>query len=287
MGKYLDPTNDVAFKKVFSDKRRMLKFMNAILRLAPEDHIIDFTYITTEQVPDLGQLKRGIVDLKCEDKKGRIYIVEMQNGYADCFTNRLQLYGAQSITSQLKRGMTYKNLKPVVIIVLLTGFDLHDDDIDQDVIHFHETVNLKTKKCSLNLLKYVIVELDKFHKNEDELESAEDQWLYFMSISEDAKHPPRTLHDADIESAYECIAMYNWSVGELEAYQSAKMALDTEQLTRHAKYEQGKAEGRGEEKIAIARNLIIAGLSNDMIAASTKLSIEEVQGLRKEILVEA
>lgn len=31
--RYLDPANDVAFKKIFKDKQRLRDFLNAILRL--------------------------------------------------------------------------------------------------------------------------------------------------------------------------------------------------------------------------------------------------------------
>lgn len=31
--RYVDPTNDVIFKKIFSDKDRLIDFLNAVLRL--------------------------------------------------------------------------------------------------------------------------------------------------------------------------------------------------------------------------------------------------------------
>lgn len=64
MQRYLDPTNDVAFKKLFTDKARLISFLNNIMRLPEELTIIDLEYISNEQVPDLGQNKRSIVDVK-------------------------------------------------------------------------------------------------------------------------------------------------------------------------------------------------------------------------------
>ncbi|KDO03374.1 hypothetical protein [Rickettsia tamurae] len=55
MQRYLDPTNDVAFKKLFTDKTRLLSFLNNIMRLPEELRIIDLEYISNEQVPDLAQ----------------------------------------------------------------------------------------------------------------------------------------------------------------------------------------------------------------------------------------
>ncbi|MCX4084016.1 hypothetical protein N7281_03950 [Rickettsia hoogstraalii] len=36
MQRYLDPTNDVAFKKLFTDKTRLISFLNNIMRLPEE-----------------------------------------------------------------------------------------------------------------------------------------------------------------------------------------------------------------------------------------------------------
>ena len=49
MQRYLDGTNDVAFKKLFSEK--LINLLNSLLRLSKGDRIIDLSYITTEQLP--------------------------------------------------------------------------------------------------------------------------------------------------------------------------------------------------------------------------------------------
>ncbi|WP_231288698.1 hypothetical protein [Rickettsia rhipicephali] len=47
MQRYLDGTNDVAFKKLFSDKVQLINLLNSLLRLSKGDRIIDLSYITT------------------------------------------------------------------------------------------------------------------------------------------------------------------------------------------------------------------------------------------------
>ncbi|KJV78319.1 MULTISPECIES: hypothetical protein [spotted fever group] len=51
MQRYLDGTNDIAFKKLFSDKVKLINLLNSLLRLSKGDRIIDLSYITTEQLP--------------------------------------------------------------------------------------------------------------------------------------------------------------------------------------------------------------------------------------------
>ena len=78
MQRYLDGTNDVAFKKLFSDKVKLINLLNSLLRLSKGDRIIDLSYITTEQLPLFLEGKRSLFDLKVKDETGRWYIIEMQ-----------------------------------------------------------------------------------------------------------------------------------------------------------------------------------------------------------------
>ncbi|BAW82815.1 PD-(D/E)XK nuclease family transposase [Rickettsia japonica] len=73
------------------------------MRLPEELRIIDLEYISNEQVPDLWQNKRSIVDEKVRDNSGNIYIVEMQNGYANAFLARVQILQLYSIFFAIKK----------------------------------------------------------------------------------------------------------------------------------------------------------------------------------------
>src|SRR5580700_2453154 len=77
MSRYLDPKSDVVFKKVFGQHPHLLKsFLNAVLPLAPGELIETLEYLPSEQIPDIPILKRTIVDVKCYDQQGKIFIVE-------------------------------------------------------------------------------------------------------------------------------------------------------------------------------------------------------------------
>lgn len=76
MSRYLDLKNDLVFKKVFGEHPHLLKsFLNAVLPLPIDRHIEDLEYLPSEQVPIIPILKRPIVDVKCRDNKGNIFIV--------------------------------------------------------------------------------------------------------------------------------------------------------------------------------------------------------------------
>jgi hypothetical protein len=73
MPRYLDPKNDLVFKKIFGEHPNLLMdFLNALLPLPADGLIVALEYLALEQIPVIpGLLKRGIVDVKCRDQQGR------------------------------------------------------------------------------------------------------------------------------------------------------------------------------------------------------------------------
>ena len=79
-GKYLDPKNDFAFRKIFgSDKHKdiLMHFLNDIVeskyRTTP---IVKVSFLKTIQDPEIAAKKQSIVDVLCEDQEGKQYIIE-------------------------------------------------------------------------------------------------------------------------------------------------------------------------------------------------------------------
>jgi len=58
--RYLDPTNDVAFKKLFNKKERLINLLNSILKLTVGARIKELDYIPVEQMPLFSDGKRNI-----------------------------------------------------------------------------------------------------------------------------------------------------------------------------------------------------------------------------------
>ncbi|MBH1988601.1 MAG: Rpn family recombination-promoting nuclease/putative transposase [Myxococcaceae bacterium] len=114
MQRYLDPTNDVGFKKVFSDPIRMMDFLNSILRLPAGKKIQQVDFVPTEQIPDLGQGKRSLFDLKCQDESGTYFLIEMQCRRSPTFLKRMQYYGAHAYTSQIQTGKKHARCSEIV-----------------------------------------------------------------------------------------------------------------------------------------------------------------------------
>ena len=75
--RYLDPKNDLVFKKVFGEHVNILKsFLNALLPLDEGQYIKHIEYLPPELVPEIPIIKNSIVDVRCQDNQGRQFIVE-------------------------------------------------------------------------------------------------------------------------------------------------------------------------------------------------------------------
>ena len=76
--KYLDPKNDLTFRKIFGEHPNIMKsFLNSILPLDEGQFIETITYEDSSLIPELPELKRSIVDVRCTDNHNRQFIVEM------------------------------------------------------------------------------------------------------------------------------------------------------------------------------------------------------------------
>ena len=241
--RYLDPTNDISFKKVFAtedNKPSLISFLNAILRLKQEDWIKEVSLLPQEESPLIDGGKRVVFDVKCKDEKGHEFIVEMQNRKVPEFIKRSQYYVSHCYVSQIGKGISYFELKPVVLIAL-SNFDLFTDD--EDPISYHQTLNIKTHNNHLKDLEYVFVELPKFTKSAKELQSIEDQWLYFLKHADDLKEIPQSIVSKEIIKAFNTLEQFNWNTEEYDAYVRSNIGLTDEYTAinrQHEKREEKK-----------------------------------------------
>lgn len=75
---YLDPKNDITFRKVFGEHPNvLLSFLNALLPLPDNRPVVAIDYVNTEMLPDIPVLKNTIVDIRCRDVEGRQFLVEI------------------------------------------------------------------------------------------------------------------------------------------------------------------------------------------------------------------
>ena len=99
LSKFLDPKNDIAFRKVFGSEKHkdiVIHFINDILELKGNDQIENVEFLSPIQNPEIASKKQSIVDVLCKAKNGIQIIVEMQVAPTKGFEKRAQYYAAKA-----------------------------------------------------------------------------------------------------------------------------------------------------------------------------------------------
>ena len=290
MSRYLDPTNDVSFRKLFgtaAHKPLLISFLNSILGLEGARKIKEVELLPKDQAPLIKETKASVLDIKCTDERNFQYIVEMQNKSIPGFIKRTQFYVAHSYVTQFPAGSDYLALRPVILLaianhVLFPG--------KEKVISYHKTLDTETLENDLEDLSYVFVELPKFEKQVGALSTVQDQWVYFFKNWSETQEVPTNV-EGEIAEAYRSMEEYNWSQAEREAYVKANIALVDEFDARRKEREEGHMEGRkegisiGEEqgkeqgKKEIAISMLQRGMKSDLISQLTGLSEHAIDQL--------
>ncbi len=271
--KFVDIKNDVAFRKIFGNENRkevLISFLNAVLLLQNNHKIVNVDILTPYQLPDIRGGKVTIVDIKAKDQNNKTYIVEMQVADVEGFDKRVLYYASKSYSAQIERGDEYQKLSPTYFIGIL------DFEVTQNssYISRHKIIDIETNEHYITDIEFNFIELTKFNKTENELNSIIDQWVYFLKNAENLNVIPDNIKDEGLKFAYQDADKHNWTKAELEAYDyvlmreqddRGRLLLATKKLQKN-----------------IGSKLIGLGLSDFEIATSTDLTIEEVIMLRGE-----
>ncbi|MFI4984166.1 MAG: Rpn family recombination-promoting nuclease/putative transposase, partial [Rickettsiales bacterium] len=235
--KYLDPKNDVAFKRIFGTEKHkdlLIHFLNDIL--SNEDKIEDVEFLKTFLDPEAASKKQSIVDVLCRDEKGVRYIVEMQVARSSGFEERAQYYAARAYVDQMKKGGAYEGLKRVIFLAI-TDFVMFPNKAGY--ISDHVTLDKKDKEHDLKAFSFTFIELPKFNKSRTEIKKLNtllEKWCYFFKYAPDTSEDEvDQLIGADIviKDAYQVLNRFRWSDEELLVYEGeVKRQMDEDAIER-------------------------------------------------------
>jgi predicted transposase/invertase (TIGR01784 family) len=289
--KYINAFTDFGFKRIFGtepNKDLLIDFLNQLF-LPENKKIVSLTYLPGERLGQVAGDRSGVFDIYCETEKGEKLIVEMQKARQDFFKDRSVFYSTFPIQDQAIRGELNFKLNAVYTVGIL-GFNFaeHADDAK----YFHHEVKLmdtKRKTVFFDKLTYIYLELPKFNKTEDELENDFDRWLYVLKNLHMFDNRPAKIENRIFKKLFEVAKIAAFTNDEKMAYEtSLKHLRDLNNVidtARREGVEEGRAEGKTENKIEIALKMLKDGLSSEMVAKYTGLTIEEVQALSNKNLL--
>ena len=286
--RFLDPKSDLVFKKIFGEHKDLVKsLLNSLLPLADDALIDTIEYLSPEQVPTIPTMRRTIVDVKCVDQKGRIFIVEMQLEWSASFMKRLQFGTAKAYVSQLDKGQDYSSIHPVYGLGLIGEIFDHASD---EWYHHYKTVNVTKPEKHLEGLELIFVELPKFKSTTHWEKKLGLLWIrFFNEISSMTEIPSEFSAIPELCKAIELTQEASYTRGELEAYDQYWDAVSTEKTIKidaeaKGKAEgmvEGKAEGMVEKSREIAMQLLNEDLPLDLIVRATNLTIDDIKKIKE------
>ena len=290
ISKFLDPKNDVAFRRIFGTEKNkdiLIHFINHILGLQGAEQVKEVTFQPTIQVPEIAAKKESVIDVLCKDAKGVQFIVEMQVAPQEGFIKRAQYYAAKAYSRQLNRGKEegsrYQDLKAVIFIAICDSTFFKEKEA---YLSRHVILDQETYSQDLEDFSFTFIELPKFKITDiEKLTNIVEKWCYFF------KHASSTTEadlrkiigkDHAIERAYEELNQFNWSEEELMAYEAAEKRSMDSQATEDYFFNQGIEKGKQQEKLEIAKSMLKEGLELDLIVRFTGLDKDSLSALRQQ-----
>ena len=194
--RYLDPKAYLTFKKVFGEHPDLvISLLNALLPFeTPEEEIQEIEYLTPELVPETPLKKNSIVDVRCKDKQGRQFLVEMQMLWSSAFMQRVLFNASKAYVRQLGgRESKYELLQPVYSLNLVNDIFLPDIP---DAYHDYKIVQVEHTDKVIEGLRFIFVELPKFTPKDFKGKKMAVLWLrYLTEINEQTRQAPQELLD--------------------------------------------------------------------------------------------
>ena len=273
--KYINPFTDYGFKKLFGEepnKDLLLDFLNVLLK-DEQGEIKDLTYLKSEHL-GTGELDRkAIFDLYCENEKGEKFIVELQKTKQNFFKDRTIYYSTFPIREQAKRADWNYELKAVYTIAIL-DFVFDEDKNEQPKFRYDiKLTDTETKKVFYDKLTFIYLEMPKFNKTVEELETRFDKWLYILRNLNRLDKVPDKLRERVFEKLFETAEIAKFTPDQIRSYEDSlkyyrdlKNSLDT-----------AKEEG----KIEVAAEMLKENEPFEKIIRFTGLSREQIEKLKK------
>lgn len=287
--RYLDPKADLTFKRVFGEHPDLvMSLLNALLPLTAGQEITDIEYLPSEMVPENPLRKNSIVDVRCKDKTGRQFIVEMQMIWSPEFKQRVLFNASKAYVRQINAGEQYELLQPVYSLNLVN--EVFEPEL-KGYYHHYQMVHVENSDKVIDGLQLIFVELPKFTPHTYSEKKMQVLWLrYLTEINEQTREVPEELMaNPEVKKAVNALEVSAFTDAQLAGYEKFWDIISTEKTLYNSAERkgmasgiaqgiaQGKEEGKNEERNLIALNLKKQGIPFELISQCTGLSVKEIE----------
>jgi len=285
--KYINPFTDYGFKRLFGEepnKPLLMDFLNELLK-EEQGQITELTYLKNENLGTGEVDRRAVFDLYCTSENGEKFIVELQKTKQKFFKDRTVYYSTFPVREQAERGSEWNfELKKVYMISILDFIFDEEKENKQKFRYDVKLTDIETKKVFYEKLTFIYLEMPKFNKEIEELQTRFEKWLYVLKNLHKLDRVPEKLRESIFMQLFEVAEIAKFTKEEyrhyedsLKHYRDLKNSLDTSK-------EEGKIEGRIEgeknKQIEIAKNMLLDNEPIEKIKKYTGLTAEEISKLK-------
>lgn len=277
MGTFIDPLTDYGFKRLFSGeptKELLIDFLNELFE--GRKVIRDLVYNKNERSGPMPKSRKMIFDLTCTGQDSEQFIIEVQRIQQHFFKDRAVYYSSRLIHDQAPQGDNWDYSLKEVYFIGIMDFIFEESD-KKNYLHWIRLSYEKSGKEFYNKLRYIFIEIPKFTKEETELKTGIDKWLFLLKNLSSLQKVPVILNSRIFSKLFQIAKVSNLNKEEYMKYEKDLMAswdeyaikktLETEHKTaikkaleegREKGLEKGLEKGREEGKAEGVRNLLLS-----------------------------
>jgi len=244
---FINPFTDFGFKKIFGEEQNkdlLIDFLNELLA-AQNQHISELVFKKNDRLGSDDLDRKVVFDLYCENEQGEKFTVELQKAKQAFFKDRMLYYSSFSVQEQGQKGDWDYQLKAIYVIAIL-DFIMDEDNSDKIVVSKNKMMDIERYKVFYDKLTFVTLQMPNFSKEEHELESNFDKWLYVIKNLHKLDHIPESIQERVFQKLFKVASYTALSKAEkakyedsLKYYNDLKNSLDTAQQEG---YQEARAE---------------------------------------------
>lgn len=142
----------------------------------------------------------------------------------------------------------------------------------------------KTLKVFNDKLSFKYVEIAKFNKTEEELDTLYDKWLYVLKNLSRLDERPAALKEKVFTKLFEEAEIAKFTPTELKEYEDSLKAYRDVKNSIDTALEKGREEGKNSKAIQIAKKMLDAGMDIETVMQITDLPKSKIEKLNDKSL---
>jgi predicted transposase/invertase (TIGR01784 family) len=303
--RYIDFKLDFSFRHFFTKEHHLdllRDFLNSVFE--GRKIINEVKLGKTDRKGDQKNNRRTVFDVYCTGDNGDNFVVEMQKGSQINFKDRILFYTANLIQEQGRSVDTNWDYELTEVYFVAVMDFIFEETRAEHYVHDVRLVEMRTQLQFYDKLGYIYIELPKFNKTADQLQTRGDKWLYCLKNMKTLAEIPLSLSSNPIfKKLFKVAEVSNLTPADMSDYQrELKRKRDNYSREQYVLQKalkegmeqgleqgleqgiakgiaQGEAEGERKNAIATAREMLVNDEPIEKILKYTKLSIEEVKAL--------